>query len=85
MKTFPDLFNIKSLQYQIKMLYFFKLILGLCSKEQKRVWFADGILPNGEVADTTKLSSGSKRCPEDLNPLLPDMPLVRNLKNDLLI
>lgn len=53
-------------------------------QEQKRVWFADGILPNGEVADTTKLSSGSKRCSEDLGPL-PDMPLVRNLKNDLII
>ncbi|XP_060491431.2 zinc finger FYVE domain-containing protein 16 isoform X1 [Panthera onca] len=51
---------------------------GLCSKEQKRVWFADGILPNGEVADTTKLSSGSKRCPEDVSPLLPDMPLTVN-------
>lgn len=51
---------------------------GLCSKEQKRVWFADGILPNGEVADTTKLSSGSKRCSEDLSPLLPDMPLMVN-------
>ncbi|XP_023585235.1 zinc finger FYVE domain-containing protein 16 isoform X2 [Trichechus manatus latirostris] len=51
---------------------------GLCSKEQKRVWFADGILPNGEVADTTKLSSGSKRCPEDFSPLLPDMPLMVN-------
>uniref|UniRef100_A0A673MQG0 Zinc finger FYVE domain-containing protein 16-like n=1 Tax=Sinocyclocheilus rhinocerous TaxID=307959 RepID=A0A673MQG0_9TELE len=24
-------------------------------REQKHVWFADGILPNGEVADTTKL------------------------------
>lgn len=62
-----------------------KLNLGLCSKEQKRVWFADGILPNGEVADTTKLSSGSKRCSEDFSPLLPDLPLVRNLKNDLLM
>lgn len=51
---------------------------GLCSKEQKRVWFADGILPNGEVADTTKLSSGSKRCSEDFSPLLPDMPLMVN-------
>ncbi|XP_006889916.1 PREDICTED: zinc finger FYVE domain-containing protein 16 [Elephantulus edwardii] len=51
---------------------------GLCPKEQKRVWFADGILPNGEVADTTKLPSGSKRCPEDLSPLLPDMPLMAN-------
>ncbi|XP_077479129.1 uncharacterized protein LOC144091025 isoform X3 [Stigmatopora argus] len=26
-------------------------------REQKRVWFADGILPNGEVADTAKLSA----------------------------
>uniref|UniRef100_A0A8C2HUB0 Zinc finger, FYVE domain containing 16 n=1 Tax=Cyprinus carpio TaxID=7962 RepID=A0A8C2HUB0_CYPCA len=26
-------------------------------REQKHVWFADGILPNGEVADTSKLSS----------------------------
>ncbi|XP_072593012.1 zinc finger FYVE domain-containing protein 16 isoform X2 [Vulpes vulpes] len=51
---------------------------GLSSKEQKRVWFADGILPNGEVADTTKLSSGSKRCSEDVSPLLPDMPLTVN-------
>ncbi|XP_006081334.1 zinc finger FYVE domain-containing protein 16 isoform X1 [Myotis lucifugus] len=51
---------------------------GLCSKEQKRVWFADGILPNGEVADTAKLSSGSKRCSEDFSPLLPDLPLAVN-------
>lgn len=51
---------------------------GLSSKEQKRVWFADGILPNGEVADTTKLSSGSKRCSEDVSPLLPDTPLTVN-------
>ncbi|XP_055497730.1 zinc finger FYVE domain-containing protein 9-like [Leucoraja erinacea] len=28
------------------------------SKEQRRVWFADGILPNGEVADAAKLSTG---------------------------
>ncbi|XP_066237836.1 zinc finger FYVE domain-containing protein 16 isoform X1 [Saccopteryx leptura] len=52
---------------------------GLCSKEQKRVWFADGILPNGEVADTTKLSSGNKRYSEDFSsPLLPDLPLTVN-------
>ncbi|KAM7149463.1 zinc finger FYVE domain-containing protein 16 isoform 1-T2 [Molossus nigricans] len=51
---------------------------GLCSKEQKRVWFADGILPNGEVADTTKLSSGNKRSSEDSSPLLPDLPLMVN-------
>nr|XP_048311871.1 zinc finger FYVE domain-containing protein 16 [Myodes glareolus]XP_048311872.1 zinc finger FYVE domain-containing protein 16 [Myodes glareolus] len=49
---------------------------GPCSKEQKRVWFADGILPNGEVADTTKLSSGSKRCPDDRSPVSPDVPTV---------
>ncbi|CAO2593002.1 Zinc finger FYVE domain-containing protein 16 [Lemmus lemmus] len=51
---------------------------GPCSKEQKRVWFADGILPNGEVADTTKLSSGNKRCPDDCSPVLPDVPTVVN-------
>ncbi|XP_024419292.2 zinc finger FYVE domain-containing protein 16 [Desmodus rotundus] len=51
---------------------------GLCSKEQKRVWFADGILPNGEVADTTKFSSGNKRCSEDFSPVLPDLPVTVN-------
>lgn len=25
-------------------------------REQRRVWFADGILPNGEVADAAKLT-----------------------------
>ncbi|KAM6230934.1 zinc finger FYVE domain-containing protein 16 isoform 2-T3 [Porphyrio hochstetteri] len=47
---------------------------GLCPKEQRRVWFADGILPNGEVADTTKLSSGAKRSSQDLSPVTPDLP-----------
>lgn len=47
---------------------------GLCPKEQKRVWFADGILPNGEVADTTKLTSGSKTSPGDLSPVSPMLP-----------
>ncbi|XP_048359419.1 zinc finger FYVE domain-containing protein 16 [Sphaerodactylus townsendi] len=42
---------------------------GVCPKEQRRVWFADGILPNGEVADTTKLSSGVRRSPQDLHPV----------------
>ncbi|NXE83271.1 ZFY16 protein, partial [Cochlearius cochlearius] len=48
-------------------------IEGLCPKEQRRVWFADGILPNGEVADTTKLSSGAKRSSQDLSPVNPDL------------
>ncbi|XP_069848889.1 zinc finger FYVE domain-containing protein 16-like isoform X1 [Dipodomys merriami] len=51
---------------------------GPCSKEQKRVWFADGILPNGEVADTTKLSSGNKRCSEDFSPVLSGVPMTVN-------
>lgn len=51
---------------------------GPCSREQKRVWFADGILPNGEVADTMKLSSGSKRCSDDFSPVLPDTPTMIN-------
>lgn len=39
-----------------------------CPREHKRVWFADGILPNGEFADTTKLSVTSRRSGE----LTPD-------------
>ncbi|KAM9262790.1 zinc finger FYVE domain-containing protein 16 [Morus bassanus] len=46
---------------------------GMCSKEQRRVWFADGILPNGEVADTRKLSSGAKRSSQDLSTVTPDL------------
>ncbi|XP_063151552.1 zinc finger FYVE domain-containing protein 16 isoform X2 [Candoia aspera] len=42
---------------------------GLLPKEQRRVWFADGILPNGEVADTTKLSSGVRRFPQEPHPV----------------
>ncbi|XP_023556725.1 zinc finger FYVE domain-containing protein 16 isoform X2 [Octodon degus] len=49
---------------------------GPGSREQKRVWFADGILPNGEVADTTKLSCGNKRCSEDCSPPFPDVPMT---------
>ncbi|NXK00363.1 ZFY16 protein, partial [Corythaixoides concolor] len=58
---------------------------GLCPKEQRRVWFADGILPNGEVADTTKLSSGAKRSSWDLspiNPALPQMHMAANAEED---
>ncbi|KFQ31859.1 Zinc finger FYVE domain-containing protein 16, partial [Mesitornis unicolor] len=51
-------------------------IEGLCPKEQRRVWFADGILPNGEVADTAKLSSGAKRSSQDLSPVNPGLPEV---------
>ncbi|KAI3362456.1 hypothetical protein L3Q82_012745, partial [Scortum barcoo] len=38
-----------------------------CPREQKRVWFADGILPNGEVADTTKLSVTSRRSSQEFS------------------
>ncbi|XP_074427248.1 zinc finger FYVE domain-containing protein 16 isoform X2 [Larus michahellis] len=56
-------------------------ISGLCPKEQRRVWFADGILPNGEVADTTKLSSGAKRSSQDLSPVNPDLPEMHMAAN----
>ncbi|XP_050768479.1 zinc finger FYVE domain-containing protein 16 isoform X1 [Gymnogyps californianus] len=56
-------------------------IEGLCPKEQRRVWFADGILPNGEVADTTKLSSGAKRSSQDLSPVNPDFPEMHTAAN----
>ncbi|XP_065518271.1 zinc finger FYVE domain-containing protein 16 [Lathamus discolor] len=56
-------------------------IEGLCPKEQRRVWFADGILPNGEVADTTKLSSGARRSSEDLSPVNPELPEMHMAAN----
>ncbi|XP_067425318.1 zinc finger FYVE domain-containing protein 16 [Emydura macquarii macquarii] len=56
---------------------------GLCPKEQRRVWFADGILPNGEVADTTKLSSGVKRSSQDLSPVSPDLPEAASPVEDI--
>ncbi|XP_075267789.1 zinc finger FYVE domain-containing protein 16 isoform X3 [Opisthocomus hoazin] len=56
-------------------------IEGLCPKEQRRVWFADGILPNGEVADTTKLSSGAKRLSQDLSPVKSDLPEMHMAAN----
>ncbi|XP_067885701.1 zinc finger FYVE domain-containing protein 16-like isoform X2 [Heterodontus francisci] len=42
---------------------------GTCPREHRRVWFADGILPNGEVADTTTMGGNStvgvgKRAPD---------------------
>ncbi|XP_070706754.1 zinc finger FYVE domain-containing protein 16 [Pempheris klunzingeri] len=43
-----------------------------CPREQKRVWFADGILPNGEVADTTKLSVTSRRSSQEFGGVSPD-------------
>ncbi|XP_036385443.1 zinc finger FYVE domain-containing protein 16 [Megalops cyprinoides] len=46
-------------------------------REQKRVWFADGILPNGEVADTTKLSVGGRRTSQESSPITPDPPTVK--------
>ncbi|MBN3308529.1 ZFY16 protein, partial [Amia calva] len=48
-----------------------------CPREHKRVWFADGILPNGEVADTTKLSAGGKRSSQDSSPTTPDPPVLQ--------
>ncbi|XP_040915708.1 zinc finger FYVE domain-containing protein 16 [Toxotes jaculatrix] len=43
-----------------------------CPREQKRVWFADGILPNGEVADTTKLSVTSRRSSQEISGVTSD-------------
>lgn len=48
-----------------------------CPREQKRVWFADGILPNGEVADTSKLSVASRRDSQEFGSVSPDQAAVR--------
>lgn len=49
-----------------------------CPREQKRVWFADGILPNGEVADTTRLSVSSRRGSQEIGGVTSDQTAVRN-------
>uniref|UniRef100_A0A8C8HCN5 FYVE-type domain-containing protein n=1 Tax=Oncorhynchus tshawytscha TaxID=74940 RepID=A0A8C8HCN5_ONCTS len=46
----------------------FETIHRSCPREQKRVWFADGILPNGEVADTTRLSVTGRRSSQESSP-----------------
>lgn len=48
-----------------------------CPREQKRVWFADGILPNGEVADTTRLSVSSRRGSQEFSGVASDQTAVR--------
>uniref|UniRef100_A0A8C3A7U2 Zinc finger, FYVE domain containing 16 n=1 Tax=Cyclopterus lumpus TaxID=8103 RepID=A0A8C3A7U2_CYCLU len=53
-----------------------------CPREQKRVWFADGILPNGEVADTTKLSVTSRRSSQELSAGSPDQSVRGVLHTD---
>ncbi|KAM4053078.1 zinc finger FYVE domain-containing protein 16 isoform 2-T2 [Anomaloglossus baeobatrachus] len=47
---------------------------GMNVKEQKRVWFADGLLPNGEVADTSKLAAVGKKPSQDSCPVTPVTP-----------
>ncbi|XP_069818959.1 zinc finger FYVE domain-containing protein 16 isoform X2 [Dendropsophus ebraccatus] len=47
---------------------------GMNPKEQKRVWFADGLLPNGEVADTSKLAAVGRKTPQDSTPVTPISP-----------
>ncbi|XP_047425926.1 zinc finger FYVE domain-containing protein 16 [Mugil cephalus] len=44
-----------------------------CPREQKRVWFADGILPNGEVADTSRLSVTSRRSSQEFSGVIPEL------------
>lgn len=47
------------------------------------MWFADGILPNGEVADTTKLSVMSHRSSQEFGAVTPDQPTVRQSSTQL--
>uniref|UniRef100_A0A671Q0Y2 Zinc finger FYVE domain-containing protein n=1 Tax=Sinocyclocheilus anshuiensis TaxID=1608454 RepID=A0A671Q0Y2_9TELE len=51
-------------------------------REQKHVWFADGILPNGEVADTTKLSVQTRRSSQESSPVTPDPELIMTTECD---
>ncbi|KAM7392306.1 hypothetical protein PAMA_007426 [Pampus argenteus] len=53
-----------------------------CPREQKRVWFADGILPNGEVADTTKLSVTSRRSSQEFS-VTPDQTTPGSVESEV--
>ncbi|KAF7692292.1 hypothetical protein HF521_009902 [Silurus meridionalis] len=48
---------------------------GALSREQRRVWFADGILPNGETTDSSKGPA------PDLNPNPTQPPAVSQVSN----
>ncbi|XP_069792631.1 zinc finger FYVE domain-containing protein 16 isoform X2 [Narcine bancroftii] len=61
---------------------------GNYTREHRRVWFADGILPNGEVADPTTMTGSSpvgtcKGTPEDVCQGLK-MPSSQNAGDNLL-
>lgn len=40
------------------------------------MWFADGILPNGEVADTTRLSVSSRRGSQEISGITSEQTAV---------
>ncbi|KAK0154337.1 Zinc finger FYVE domain-containing protein 16 [Merluccius polli] len=54
-----------------------------CPREQKRVWFADGILPNGEVADTARLAVTGRRSPQESSPVSLDPPTLGPVGSDV--
>ncbi|XP_071984938.1 zinc finger FYVE domain-containing protein 9 isoform X2 [Engystomops pustulosus] len=56
---------------------------GSQSREQRRVWFADGILPNGEAADAGKVSAaaGNLTVSHDTNKSSPSNSLSAETEN----
>ncbi|XP_061116503.1 zinc finger FYVE domain-containing protein 16-like isoform X1 [Conger conger] len=46
-------------------------------REQRQVWFADGLLPNGQVADTTRLASGGKRSAAEPSSVTAEPPVAQ--------
>uniref|UniRef100_A0A3B4YMQ5 Zinc finger FYVE-type containing 9 n=1 Tax=Seriola lalandi dorsalis TaxID=1841481 RepID=A0A3B4YMQ5_SERLL len=48
---------------------------GSLSREQRRVWFADGVLPNGDTAESPKPPTPSPAPSHTYNPCTPTPPL----------
>ncbi|XP_078252695.1 zinc finger FYVE domain-containing protein 16-like isoform X2 [Rhinoraja longicauda] len=60
---------------------------GTCPKEHRRVWFADGILPNGEVADSTTMTGSSpvgigRGIPEEVCNITQETKMPSNSTGD---
>lgn len=46
--------------YQVFILWVFFHRQGSVSRDQRRVWFADGVLPNGDAAESPKAPASSQ-------------------------
>lgn len=77
----PPLGHLASSRHPTTPLFFFLCVcvtVAGCPREHKRVWFADGILPNGELADTSKLSVPGSRTSQEFAGTPEEMTVEEN-------